>query len=793
MKVNQSKSLRIAIAAAIAVATCQIANAVSLGPISVNSSIGEPLKASITVSGMDASEAAKASVKVAGNAAYQSRGIKKLPVHDKLKFSLSPSGSGYVINVSSAQQIREPFINFLLSMDADGKEIVREYAVFLNPGPGVISSVSAPEPEMLVQAEQVPDQSGLLQDKKLLTLKPASTTISGWQGKNEVTPVKTGLPTPVAVAAAQPVQSSYQGNTYGPVKPGETLYSIATKVRPSADYPMQKVMQQIYRANRSAFGSSSLGSLMAGSTLTIPDFNRNTAPVTTVSNNAGNLTAEPKKLVVTSPQPANNLPKKAEQAEEKPLLVEENIVETNDTEPQLLNNNEEMPVVEVDDGAANEQEGNVVVSDDVPVVDEPLAVSEMSISDSEQPAIIVEEVAPQAESPTVVVEQPAVTAAETASAQSTTPEQVPESNFFKDLYATLPLWIWAAIVGLILALVGLLFVKRRKSGDEEYEEAVLDQEEMDAVLAKINAMEDEHPEHLDAQLADIESVNFDELHASSDEQSEEADLAPLSSMVEDDFFTQDDEHNMAFDDHGLAADTHDFDMDAHEINISEEAFLDTGKEDYKQNEYDIFMDDDDFMAEDKDPKDLFVEDHGKDFLLNEADEYESEKADEAAPPAEANQEEDFGFLTDGFDDDFFVEDSPAQESVFIDSTEVGEAEVEDESLDFVDATSIPEIDDTESAPEDMAWLDELVLEGDDEPVANEKSVEQQKTSAAKPTPAPAVQTNSKEMEINLDLANSFIATGHGERAISWLEEVLEMGTDEQKSRANELLTKIRGA
>ncbi|WP_072281959.1 type IV pilus assembly protein FimV [Rappaport israeli] len=137
--------LRNAIITALGVGFSSLAMAIGLGPIEVNSYIGQPLDASIKVNGLSASAAERSSVSLASIADYQARGIEKLPTHDQLKFTLVPSGNSYVINVESKAGIREPFINFLLTMNGEGGTITREYAVFLNPNPAVISGVAPNE------------------------------------------------------------------------------------------------------------------------------------------------------------------------------------------------------------------------------------------------------------------------------------------------------------------------------------------------------------------------------------------------------------------------------------------------------------------------------------------------------------------------------------------------------------------------------------------------------------------------------------------------------------------------
>ena len=127
--------LRHAVALAVGLGCSSVAASIGLGPIQVNSSIGQPMSATIRVDGLDAATAKGATVQLASAAAYRARGIELLPIHQKLRFSLVPSGKGYVIRVTSTSGIREPFLNFLLTINSNGSTITREYAAFFNQDP----------------------------------------------------------------------------------------------------------------------------------------------------------------------------------------------------------------------------------------------------------------------------------------------------------------------------------------------------------------------------------------------------------------------------------------------------------------------------------------------------------------------------------------------------------------------------------------------------------------------------------------------------------------------------------
>ena len=155
MNRNQTPArLRHTVALAVGLGCSSAAISIGLGPIHVNSSIGQPMSATIPVEGLTAASAKGATVQLASAAAYRARGIELLPSHQKLRFSLVPSGKGYVIRVTSTASIREPFVNFLITINSNGSTVTREYAAFFNPDP---LNPNAAEPMAVVEKPMLAD------------------------------------------------------------------------------------------------------------------------------------------------------------------------------------------------------------------------------------------------------------------------------------------------------------------------------------------------------------------------------------------------------------------------------------------------------------------------------------------------------------------------------------------------------------------------------------------------------------------------------------------------------------
>lgn len=251
-RANSAKRLHVAMILALGMGITNSAlAAVGLGPIQVNSYMGNPLNANIHVSGMSAEQAAGATVALANSAEYQRRGVVRTPEQSSLGFSLKKSNNGYVIVVSSTKKINEPFVNFVLTMKSGGQSFSREYSVFLDPDPAAVAGITpvVVEPTTVTKTPPIKIQN-TAQTPVEITLTPESETVN-------------------VNSQRESVKKRHGSNVYGPVKRGETLFSIANAIRPS-NVSAATMQRALYNTNRRAFARNNMSSLMSGTMLTIP-------------------------------------------------------------------------------------------------------------------------------------------------------------------------------------------------------------------------------------------------------------------------------------------------------------------------------------------------------------------------------------------------------------------------------------------------------------------------------------------------------------------------------------------
>ena len=78
---------------------------------------------------------------------------------------------------------------------------------------------------------------------------------------------------------------------YGPTRGSETLWSIASKLRPDNSVSVQQTLLAIYRLNPQAFENQNIHSLLPASNLRVPSFRASTCKLDAASYQHHELTS----------------------------------------------------------------------------------------------------------------------------------------------------------------------------------------------------------------------------------------------------------------------------------------------------------------------------------------------------------------------------------------------------------------------------------------------------------------------------------------------------------------------
>ncbi|MGX5202206.1 FimV/HubP family polar landmark protein [Aliikangiella sp. IMCC44632] len=209
--------------------------AVGLGEYKLNSGLNQPLRAEIVLLSAGDLGEHEVHASLASLAEFEKVGVERLFYLNEIKFETVKSDNGQVkILMTTREPIKEPFLNFLVELNWPNGRIIREYTFLLDPPVFEKSAAS--------------------------TIEKASVKKTS-NNSNQVTQ---------QAAQSQP-EPTYSGSSYGPVSANDTLWSIASKVRPNSQVSIHQTLVALYRANPDAFGNGNINNLLRGKVLKIPD------------------------------------------------------------------------------------------------------------------------------------------------------------------------------------------------------------------------------------------------------------------------------------------------------------------------------------------------------------------------------------------------------------------------------------------------------------------------------------------------------------------------------------------
>ncbi|MBP9904307.1 MAG: fimbrial protein FimV [Rhodoferax sp.] len=250
------------------------ASALSLGRISVQSALGEPLLAEIEILDINADEAASLSSKIAPPESFKLAGLEYNPALGSVRATLQyrPNGRSF-IKLNSDRAIAEPFVDMLLETSWSSGRIVRDYTMLFDPpslrdaNVAVAAIGAAPATPRPVQ----PSSTAPLAPPLAATTRPEPTS-TPLPGK-PAAPVTTRPPTPVPApmptqVPARPATPPATDKTLI-VKAGDTAGRIAIAHKP-ATVSLDQMLVALLRANPDAFIQNNVNRIKAGAVLDLP-------------------------------------------------------------------------------------------------------------------------------------------------------------------------------------------------------------------------------------------------------------------------------------------------------------------------------------------------------------------------------------------------------------------------------------------------------------------------------------------------------------------------------------------
>lgn len=238
--------------------------ALSLGRITVQSALGEPLSAEIDISDINADEAASLKVQIASPANFKSAGLDYSPVLTGLRMVLQkrPDGRSY-LRLSSDRLVQEPFVDLILDVGWQSGRVVRNYTMLFDPR----DMRPAPATRPLTVPLSAP-----------LSAPLPVTAPRAVQTPRPVAPASPPVARPPAVTAevrtAPPAANDAQRTVT--VRPGDSASRIAMTHRLS-NVSLDQMLVALQRGNPNAFIAGNINRIKAGAIVALPTEKQATA------------------------------------------------------------------------------------------------------------------------------------------------------------------------------------------------------------------------------------------------------------------------------------------------------------------------------------------------------------------------------------------------------------------------------------------------------------------------------------------------------------------------------------
>lgn len=134
MKRNTRRLIVPSLAAAFALLFAVAVNAVGLGAIKLQSELGQPLKAEIEVTSLEAEEFARVVARVASPEDYEAAKLIYLPQLRQLRIDTERGADGRMfLKISGSPPINEPSLHLLLEFNWRGGRLLQKYTLLLDP------------------------------------------------------------------------------------------------------------------------------------------------------------------------------------------------------------------------------------------------------------------------------------------------------------------------------------------------------------------------------------------------------------------------------------------------------------------------------------------------------------------------------------------------------------------------------------------------------------------------------------------------------------------------------------
>ncbi|WP_444677404.1 FimV/HubP family polar landmark protein [Halomonas sp. E19] len=199
----------------------------------MRSTLQMPLHAVIPLTDTVGLEPGLLRVSMASARDFEAAGLVRTPLVTGIRTAVNQAQGQWRVELASEGAITEPWLDLLLRFDWPGGQQLREVTLLLDP-PGY---------------DQLPV---LVQAPVSVSVPPSPTTVASSPSSR-----------PVGAAARTPTGTAW-------VASGDTLWNVATRLRPDSGISMDQMMIALVEANPEVFPSGNINAMRAGFALNVP-------------------------------------------------------------------------------------------------------------------------------------------------------------------------------------------------------------------------------------------------------------------------------------------------------------------------------------------------------------------------------------------------------------------------------------------------------------------------------------------------------------------------------------------
>ena len=231
------------------------AAALSLGRLTVQSTLGQPLRAEIDIPEINPEEAESLKGTVASAEVFKAAGLEFNPAINNLQVTLQRRADGKMfLKLSGERVVNEPFVDLILEANWASGRILRDYTLLFDP-PNLREAAAPTAPQVTAAAAST---------------VPAPLPSTAPVARETPAPAPKPQRPAAAVAAAAPAEKAApMAQKQITVRSGDTASKIAGAHKP-ASVSLDQMLVALLRTNPDAFAGNNVNRLKSGAVLDLP-------------------------------------------------------------------------------------------------------------------------------------------------------------------------------------------------------------------------------------------------------------------------------------------------------------------------------------------------------------------------------------------------------------------------------------------------------------------------------------------------------------------------------------------